>query len=130
MKNLVVAHFVDGRRVKVETSTFSPEKESFLIDNEETGFFNKKVYLSELKAVYFVKSLEGNPGYRKKLDTGKTGFGKKVRIHFHDGEDLVGYSVTFSLHKPGFFVIPTDPESNNERIFIVSKATDRIETIG
>jgi len=129
MKNLVVAHFVDGRRVKGETNTFSPEKPSFFIDNEEIGFFHKEVYLSELKAVYFVKSLEGNPKYRKKLDTGEKGFGKKIKIHFHDGENLIGYSVTFSLHKPGFFITPNDPKSNNERIFVVSKAAHRIEPI-
>lgn len=129
MKNLVVAHFVDGRRVKGETSSFSPEKESFFIDNDEIGFFHKEVHISELKAVYFVKSLKGNPRYRKVVDTGKKGFGKKVRIHFHDGETLVGYTATFSLNKTGFFVTPTDPKSNNERIFIVSKASDRIETI-
>ena len=128
MKNLIVAHYFDGRRLKGETSSFSPEKATFFIDNDETGL-HKEVYLSELKAVYFVKNLEGNPKYRKKIDTGKEGFGKKVRIFFHDGETLVGYTATFSLHKLGFFITPNDPKSNNERIFVISKATDKIENI-
>lgn len=56
----------------------------------------------------------------------RTGLGKKIQVDFKDGEILVGYSQGFTPNRPGFFVFPADPESNNDRIFVFTAATKAV----
>ena len=80
------------------------------------------VPFTDLKAIFFVKDHDGNPGYTegKQLDPGVRG--RKVSITFRDGEELVGTTVNYNSAAPGFFVQPADPLSNNERVFVVAQA--------
>src|SRR4030042_6061086 len=65
-QNLVVARYKDGRLVKGITHDFGPQKKAFhVVSLGGEGEARGKVYevfLSELKAVFFVKSLRGKPG--------------------------------------------------------------------
>jgi hypothetical protein len=45
-----------------------------------------------------------------------------VEITFTDGETLVGSTLGYDPKRPGFFIFPADPESNNARVFALSKA--------
>ncbi len=118
MDNRVVVRFTDGRSLKGTTANFSPVRPKFHVN--VPGGKIVEVQLNQLKAVFFVRSLEGNKAYReKKAFDGAKGFGRKVRCEFRDGELLVGFTQSYDPSKLGFFVSPADPQSNNERIFVV-----------
>jgi len=87
--------------------------------------------MQELKAVFFVKTFEGNPGYNKKkeFEADKTVIGRKIRVIFKDGEVLVGTTQGYQPNRPGFFIQIVDPQSNNERCFIISAATQEVSLI-
>ena len=123
MLNKVVVHFLDNKILKGVTNDFFPNKNFFHLaksENSET----LKIDILDLKAVYFVKTPEGNPYYHERHDIERSGFGKKIEVHFKDGEVIIGYTQGFSPNRPGFFVFPSDPNSNNDRIFVVNASTD------
>lgn len=122
MRNMVVVHFPGGNVLKGITNNFFPNKDKFHLAEKGTGEV-REILLSGLKAVFFVKGFEGDAAYRERSDVERTGLGKKIQVDFNDGEVLVGYSQGFTPNRPGFFVFPADPESNNDRVFVVTAAT-------
>ena len=128
MLNKVVIHIVDGHIQKGTTSDFFPNKDIFHFKDNETGE-TREILVKELKAVFFVKSFEGNPGYHDNDDIERVGFGKKIKIYFNDGETQVGYTQGYAPGRTGFFVFPSDPNSNNDRCFVVTAATNNIQYI-
>jgi hypothetical protein len=120
----VVVHFKDGRLLKGFTRDFNPTKTVFHLTSEQDKDRGSEyeVDLFDLKAVFFVKTLEGNKDYsekRKFEEIDSSGLkGLKIKAEFADGEVIRGISLGFSKSVKGFFIIPVDPESNNERIFI------------
>lgn len=122
MRNMVVIHFPGGNVLKGITNNFFPNKDKFHLTDSGTGEV-REVLLSGLKAVFFVKGFDGDPAYRDRSDVERTGLGKKIQVDFSDGEVLVGYSQGFTPNRPGFFVFPADPDSNNDRVFVVTAAT-------
>jgi len=107
---------------KGTTSDFFPNKDRFHLTEKESGEV-REIRLRGLKAVFFVKSFEGDPAYRENQELERAGFGKRIRVRFHDGETQVGYTQGFSPTRPGFFFFPADPNANNERVFVVNAAT-------
>jgi hypothetical protein len=122
MQNTVVVHFPNGTLLKGVTQNFFPNKEKFHVTDMDSGGV-LEVPIAELKAVFFVKSFEGDPAYRERIDVERAGFGKKIQVNFNDGETLLGYSHGFTPNRSGFFVFPADPRSNNDRIFVITAAT-------
>jgi len=125
MQNKVVAHFLNGRLVKGFTSDFFPNKPAFHVEHAETGN-SAEVQVDELKGVFFVKSFKGNPLEKHRRDVERTGLGRKIRVDFKDGEILIGYTSGYSPTRPAFFVFPADPQNNNEKVFVVTAATDKV----
>jgi hypothetical protein len=128
--NQLVVHTKRGQLLKGSTSNFLPARDRFHLLPVD-GFPGTKpleILLADLKAVFFVKDLMGQPEHVKKnsFDPGRTLQGKKIRVVFRDGETLLGTTQTYQPGRPGFFVVPADPESNNERCFILSAATKEI----
>ena len=120
----VVVHFKDGRLLKGFTRDFTPTKIMFHLTSEQNKDRGSEyeISLSDLKAIFFVKTLEGNKDYAEKkrfeeVDTSGLK-GLKIRVEFTDGEIIRGISLGYSKSTKGFFVIPVDPESNNERIYV------------
>lgn len=129
--NQVVAHTKDGTLLKGITNDFLPTKERFHIVSSNALITDKpqEVVVSELKAVFFVKDLNGNPGRHRAIrafDASQPMPGRKVRVVFHDGETLLGTTQGYQAGRPGFFVVPADMDSNNERCFVVSTAAKEI----
>jgi hypothetical protein len=127
-RNKVVAHFADGRLLKGYTHDFTPARDTFHLTSqlEEDFGTTYEVKLSDLKAVFFVRTFKGNLGYREKkryedVDTSRLR-GMRIRIEFKDGEVIRGISLSYSRARKGFFVIPVDPNSNNERIYVITTA--------
>jgi hypothetical protein len=128
--NRIVARFQDGRLLKGLTNDFLPAKDRFHISPEERGAGAKpsEVRVAELKAVFFVKSLEGDAQHHKTNEPaqGQAVPGKRIRVVFTDGEVIVGTTQGYDRTRPGFFVVPIDQQSNNERCFVVTAATREV----
>ena len=52
--------------------------------------------------------------------------GRKVQVEFSDGETIVGTTQGYQPDRPGFFVVPVDPKSNNDRCFVVMAAVKKV----
>ncbi|UCG50530.1 MAG: hypothetical protein JSW58_09990 [Candidatus Latescibacterota bacterium] len=122
---MVVARSLDGSMLKGTTSDFFPAKDTFHIVDNGTGE-TKEVRVSELKAVFFVKTYEGNKDRRGRRSVERKGLGRKIMVSFKDGEIILGYATSYSDEAVGFFVFPSDPDDNNERIFVVNAATNEV----
>ena len=127
----VVARFRNGTVLKGTTHDFEPDNTSFhLFTRGDESGAPFDVELAELKAVFFVRSYEGDP---QRVDDhsfdGVAGQGRRVEVTFTDGEVLTGFTMGYAPHKPGFFVIPVDPASNNTRVFVVKEAAAEIEWV-
>ena len=131
--NYVVARYREGRIIKGVTYDFGPQKRGFHVNSlgEEAGKVSE-VLFSELKAVFFVRSLEGRkdlPALKELLEERLEPAGPiKMKITFFDGETLVGTTHGYTLEREGFFIVPLEKESNNLRIFVISSAVKDIET--
>jgi hypothetical protein len=128
--NRIVARFQDGRMLKGFTNDFLPAKDAFHVscEGQPPGAKPAEVRVNELKAVFFVKTFTGDPARQKATEptAGKAGPGRRIRVVFKDGEVLVGTTQGYDPSRQGFFVIPVDPASNNERCFVVSAATGEV----
>jgi hypothetical protein len=91
------------------------------------------VKMEDLKAVFFVKDYLGNK-IRKDINkisrnNMQADAGKMIKVTFSDDEIIVGYSKGYFPNQQGFFMIPADQGSNNERIFVITSATKNVELI-
>jgi hypothetical protein len=136
-QNLVVARYRDGKMIRGVTHDFGPQKKGFHVSTVEKHgrTVDGKVFeilLSELKAVFFVKSLEGRqgpPSLKGLMEEKSEAPGlMKVRVTFFDGEILVGTTHGYTPERDGFFIVPLERDSNNLRIFVVSSAVKKVET--
>jgi len=128
--NRIVARFQDGRVLKGFTNDFLPAKDHFHLtgDDQPPGSKPIQVGLAELKALFFVKTFEGDSKHQESNDpvAGGPAAGRKIRVVFKDGETLVGTTQGYDKSRPGFFVVPVDRGSNNERCFVVAAATQEV----
>lgn len=131
--NRIVARYTDGRILKGETSDFIPSKDLFhVIPTSQPGAKGPlAVKVSELKALFFVKDLEGDPRHmeRKSYDPSRSAAGRKIRVEFGDGEVLMGTTQGYQPGRPGFFLVPADEGSNIERCYVVSASARSIDFV-
>ncbi len=131
--NKVVARFADGRMVKGMTADFFPNKDLFHVNTASSvdGGETVEISVKELKALFFVKDLVGNPEHveAKEFDPGSPPIGRKIKVVFLDGEMLVGTTTGYQAGRPGFFLSPADPTSNIERGYIVAAAAQEISFV-
>lgn len=127
--NKVVVHQANGWIVKGTTTDFSPEKETFHVKPVGIGAKPLPVHLSELKAVFFVRDLNGNPAHKERKEFGpvKPRVGRKIRVECRDGEVLVGTTVVYQPERKGFFLVPADATSNNVRCYVLASAVRRVD---
>jgi len=133
LQNRVVARYLDGRVLKGTTGDFFPTRPSFHLAPADGPPDAKpvEVRVADLKAVFFVKDLGGDPS-RKDLPVFPEGqhiVGRRLEVVFHDGETLVGTTQGYDPKRAGFFLLPVDPAANNERCFVVSAAAKRVSFV-
>jgi hypothetical protein len=131
-RNRVVVRFNDGRMLKGYTHDFLPEKDLFHLAEDTasaTGGVHE-VKVPDLKAVFFVKTFNGNKDYNEKKSfkeiDAATLHGIKIKVTFKDGEVLCGLSLGYNKTKKGFFIVPIDPLSNNDRIYVIAASTAQV----
>lgn len=127
----VVARFLDGRMLKGTTRDFSPIKPDFHVQPDgDLRAAAIKASISQLKAVFFVKTLEGDKNHVESQKAATSvGQGRAIRITFKDGEVILGSTVGYTPNRPGFFLVPMDPDSNNLRIFVCAAGISKVEFI-
>ena len=131
-RNRVVVRFNDGKMLKGYTHDFLPEKDLFHLieDTASDAGGVHEIKVPDLKAVFFVKTFGGNKDYNEKksfkeIDPAAL-HGIKIRVTFTDGEVLCGISLGYNKKKKGFFIVPIDPLSNNDRIYVVAGSTTQV----
>jgi len=126
----VVVRYADGRLMKGYTDGFFPEKDMFHVRPADSALqeIGVEVSVKELKAVFLVKDFLGSQAYREKKHfiEPQQPPGKKVEVTFmDDNEVLVGSTMDYDPQRPGFFVTPADPQSNNLRVFVVAASMSK-----
>ena len=124
----VVAHFKGGRLLNGYTQDFIPDGDTFsIISARRSGEARMyKVRVTDLKALFFVRRLDGDALYRerKKFKEVNTSHlkGLRIQLRFKDGEVVRGTTLDYNAGKRGFFVSPVDPDSNNLSVFVLNDA--------
>lgn len=129
--NKVIARYLAGELVKGTTHDFFPTRPTFHID-PVNGSAKVEVPCKALKALFFVRDFAGYP-QRSDIPgfisgPSETARGRKVAVRFKDGELICGYTLTYMPGREGFFVFPSDAQSNNLRVYVLAAATTTIKT--
>lgn len=81
------------------------------------------VSIKDVKAIFYVNSFEGDSDHEHLNFSTRSPIvhGIWVRLQFLDGEVMEGivYNSLRYLVDPGFFLLPTDPDSNNQLVYVV-----------
>jgi hypothetical protein len=90
--------------------------------------------IDTLKAVYFVKSFEGDAAYAetKFFNPAPKIEGLWVHLTFTDGETtegIVSNNIAF-VNEPGFLMKPPDPLSNNHAVYVLKSALAHFRVVG
>ena len=128
--NKVVVHDLKGNLIKGSTQDFYVERPTFRVVLPN-GVDTVPIKLANLKAVFFVKELDGNQLRARakqfsETDTNRPN-NRPVAVVFKDGELLVGYANSYSNERLGFFVLPASSEDNTLRVFVIRNATKAIK---
>lgn len=95
--------------------------ESFRIRHLESNVV-EEILATDIKAVFYVNSFEGDSRHSDLNFYSRAPIvhGIWVRVQFLDGEVMEGivYNSIRYLVDPGFFLMPTDPDSNNKLVYI------------
>ena len=52
--------------------------------------------------------------------------GRVAAVLFKDGEVLMGTTQAYDPTRPGFFLAPADPRSNNDRCYVLTNAVEKV----
>lgn len=131
MSNLVVARFLDGMVLKGTSLDVDPARPTFHVRPSEGPTLEVK--LKDLKALFFVRSLEGDMARHevRNIDPAdpRSHGSTAVSLQFPDGEVMVGLTNRFPPTRPFFFIVPVDAESNNIRILVNRVAVKKMEPL-
>jgi hypothetical protein len=129
IRNRVVVRCLDGSLIKGYTLDFSPTKDVIHVIDPDDENKVTKIGIDKTKAVFYVKSFEGAraPHAEFTVQSLKDVPGMKLRVTFRDGEVMFGTTNGYSAGRKGFFVIPADKTSNNERVYVFSAATTDVK---
>lgn len=141
MPDKVVLRYKDGDLLKGYLRGFSDTARSLSLETLEGRATDVKI--DALKAIFFVRTFEGNRNHKeKKSFEDEHSRGTKVYVRFTDGESIIGYRLDkpsrkkgFFLtsdfgEKTGFFIMPVDEDSNNLRVFVFYHALKDVASIG
>ncbi|RPH47592.1 MAG: hypothetical protein EHM85_19475 [Desulfobacteraceae bacterium] len=133
IQNKIVVRYQDGKILKGQTSDFLPTKPAFHLSLIDAPFGSStiEVKVSEVKAVFFVKDFAGNREYKEVqgFSASKSAGGRKITVSFQDGETLIGTTQGYDPKRTGFFIVPADADSNNDRCFVVQSSVQNVSFV-
>ena len=90
------------------------------------------VAYDEIKTVSFVRDFENPPDARRVFNTRPKMEGLWMSFEFRDGDVMEGVMPNnlLPLEPHGFTIIPPDPYSNHQRVFIPRMALRAVEVLG
>jgi hypothetical protein len=123
-KRKVVVRLKDKTSLKGKISNFSPLYSFFQLEllNGDSVIVN----IDKIKAMFFVKSFEGNKQYNYKYEDKLLWAGDKITLKFNDGEKIVGYAQHSDFTPKGYFITPADVNGNNTYVFASRSAIDNM----
>jgi len=128
MANEVVAHYLDGRLIKGTCLDIDPARPTCHVKTAEQGMV--QVMLAQLKALFFVRSLAGNPDYEEVKTVGgscaRARGAATIELQFAGGKRVVGLTTRFPPVRRFFYVVPADVNSNNVRILVNRSAVQNL----
>jgi hypothetical protein len=121
-KRKVVVRLKDRTLLKGKISNFFPLYSYFQLEllNGDTVI----VDINKIKAMFFVKSFEGNKEYEYKYEDKLSWVGDKITLKFTDGEKIVGYAQHSDFTSKGYFITPADVNGNNTYVFASRSAIE------
>ena len=107
MQKIVVRH-ADGRFLKGYTQDFHPSRAQFALWPAINATPKERIVvpMSRLKAVFFVRDFDGNPGYRERKTFTTRGQGRRVEVTFADAEVMLGTTLNYRPDGHGFLRRP------------------------
>lgn len=128
MLQKVVVRYKNGTVAKGTTLDFAPNRTTFTLEHDPPAAGGPaSISFDELKAIFFVHSLQGNSEYREqKLRKPEGTIGRRYLLTFTDGETLRGTALGVNLSRHGFLLFPSDPGGNNKRIFVMHSAVKEL----
>jgi hypothetical protein len=139
MPDKVIVQFGDHAvRGYVDKEEWPPEKDlgadpfTMPIRTEETEA-GKEISLIGAKSVFFVKTFTGKQHEDLRFhDDVPPVDCLWVRVVFRDGEVIEGLvrNSCYFVSRPGFFMIPTDPEGNNWLIYVIKDSLKDLRILG
>ncbi len=128
----VVARYQDGRIVKgisLDVDPITP-----VCHVRPPAGTVVEVKLADLKALFFVRTLEGDPTHREASQSDPADLRMRgatpIKLKFVDGEQLIGLTSSYPPPRPYFFIVPVDSKSNNIRILVNRRAVTALAPVG
>ena len=118
--NKIVIRFKDSTILKGTVNVFSPFHKYFQLSMPDGNVVT--VDIDRIKAMFFVKSFEGDKKYNYMYKDELFWVGDKIMVNFNDGEKLVGYTEQLDCSPKGFFITPADLNGNNKYVFASKSA--------
>jgi hypothetical protein len=129
MSNEVVVRYLDGTLLKGTSLDVDPGRPTCHV-RPPTGAV-VEVALNKVKALFFVRSLEGDPKHTDVHDINPSDprlrGSTAMTITFKDGEQLTGLTNHFPPTRPFFFVMPIDTGANNLRVLVNKAAVAKMD---
>lgn len=130
--NQVVARYLDGRLVKGTSLDVAPTKPECHVRTVDQGMV--EVSLADLKALYFVKTHEGDSTHQyasePASDDPRLAGSHRVTLTFKDGEKLAVLANRYPPLGKFFWVLPVDGASNTIRVLVNRAALEEISSAG
>ena len=121
-KSRVIVRLKDKTLLKGKISNFSPSDNLFQL--ELLNGDSVTVNIDNIKAMFFVKSFEGNKKHQCTYQDNLLWAGDKITLTFNDGEKMVGYAQQDFINNKGFLITPADVNGNNKHVFASKSAID------
>ena len=119
--NRIVVRYLDGRLLKGYSQDFHAARATFHVSPLSSPLDVKPVLvpMAQLKAIFFVRDFEGNPGRVDGQAFAERQPGRRIEVTFLDDEVLLGSTLGYRPDGSGFFLTPADSEGNNLRVFVL-----------
>ncbi len=129
----LVVRYANGKTRYGVCFALNPNADAFHLDCTDVNAVPTgetiKVPFSSLKAVFQVKSFDGNFDPTVKYPE-QFELGEEVIVEFKDGEIIRGYSAAAtSPSSPRFFIVPTEKDTNNINILVERSAVKRVWSV-
>ena len=118
-RNKAVVAFLDGRRMKGYVHSFSAQEDHFrlFLEHDTAPREGTDVQMKDLKAIFFARDFVAIAGTANLRNLTRKVRAAKPKLPFVMGKRI------------GFFLVPTDPRSNNLRVFVIAKNATHIRWI-